>query len=1485
MSASVFVFQSATGPYSPTQQDGGATTEDLVLNGPGASFDGTYLEIPAGTFLDAGEAGIDLPTSSDPALTQAPESIALEYVGIVPADCVLAELHQYNQARFTLMSHWAGDRIKAIVERDGTSVVLESDDGISSSSEEILSVRYDDDPNGAGGTVTFLRNGQPFGASQTVNFKLRVTPQAVLQSNASLGNTGYNSKLMKVRQIGLYLNAESTTPPTPPSNDSDEQSSTYTFSDATGPFLPVQNNGGVCPNALAIIGSGASFDGTYLDLPAGSYLDAGSVGIDLTENQDPALTRTPASFTLEYVGIVPADCILAEVYQYNQARFTLMSHWVGDRMKVVVERDGTSVVLESDTGISGTNEETLGVRYDDDPEGTGGTITFLRAREGFGDPQPIGFKLKVTPDAVLQSNASLGNTSYNSKHMQVRQIALHMKEASVTPPSGGGGHRTVIYGDPGTRFPINIALNQPAASSYELSVSQNLNLEVETVVETSVARWADYSLPNAVGPFSPVTSSSPATSQLLELAGQGATFSGGYLQLTNSSYLSIASAGLTFVETSDPATTQTPIALTLSWTGILPAEQALLVSLFEWAHGQMLLKHHWETGRLSATIAREGFGSEEFLSDTGLSLSSEEEVGVRYEDDPNGSGGTITFLRSGVPFGASVQTTIKPRITSGASLECNASLGNTTDSTHQSVKSVRVDIETTEETSSFAPLTSTTLSAEELEHLWVNALNVSSPSPSETFMYQPFGAAETTEIDIVVGSLALTPGQAFRAILEDWSSGVGVDHANALEMTRPARQNCRFEDGVLHNVQGTWSEWLPRGPVPIIDGIAYYCEAIRLGDYAQFQFGYDWSAATMPDNPFGDPTGNDSYMRPHKWRIEDVQGNTIATVGRPDGGPLNGTDVDHIFQGPWNGLGHPMTDANNGWYPHGTVRAAVVWRSGDPDAYDQAFIDTHMPRYDVSIGYAGHAPVNNGFDLRLVADQLNGFGIWRCQPFEPSNYADVVATAGQTLDPWTAGIYTSTALGANGATWLKYTPFSQCGRSPITGPGGVRDDRVAIADPVCHYMYDISANRPHDGTPLAAIALDYLTSYASDPFHCFEADRCVPLFKGENAVRVARLRNHYYGFGEASIPASQAYYVQGGRTYEIGSSFAPFRANVPANGIAEDKPYFGTNEIDQAHAHQFPHWGSYLFKTPEFAFLGHKFSDQSRMYDPAIIGGDPRRWVIRDGAWAFLHSVLCWKTASANSDRLYSREEVLAWTILDFETFHDQFKVANPGFDNPPSNILDGNGAVDPVLAVYAATSLFGGANCSGADVDYSEFQLGYWLTALGIGEKLGFNQAMRQASTKAGSVLDWIIARHRQRVTGRINEGSLVRMDGNFGPYNLTLWKEATILASGGNVANLPQGYSAIASENLGQAPSWDQTSANGDPAHRSGQAMDQLMAAPSILKNQLGQSGASLDAALNTVTAWRDQKKVEQEALGASGAGSSWFQYLQGVNNPVLS
>lgn len=1145
------------------------------------------------------------------------------------------------------------------------------------------------------------------------------------------------------------------------------------------------------------------------------------------------------------------------------------NQWAGVTAKALTSSDGSAVVVLDALAIAADNVEPNGQkRLSGNVTGApAGRWAGIRLENVSPTKYPCIFKLfnieaRSGTGAAANHVVAIGDTGTNFG----------------TPP--GSGTTLIVYGDPGTRFPLDIYLPTPAAS-YVLTIPSGLALVERVVSQTTVTRGSSYAITNATGPFVATQSGGGVANASLSLTGSG-TFAASHLTLASGAYLSSPALGINATTHADPAKTQTPVALQLDFTGVVPANSWVIASVYSYYEGGIILMGDWAQTGVGVRIERDGV-VEEYASPAGFSNTISETASVRYTDNPNGAGGTLVFLRNGVQVGSPITTGIKPRITPNAALECNALTGNPAAGGTVKVASVGVKLDMPSESYSYVSVSSGAISAARLQNLYVDASTIGVPQSARTVTYQATGGSAQA-LDVVIGPLVVPAGAAYRAVLENWTTGSAVNHPNALVMTKPARQNCRFEDTLYGADQTPWTECLPQGAPPVINGIAYYCEAIRMGSYVQFQFGYDWAASAMPANPFGDPTGLNSYMVPHKWRIEDQSGNMIARVQRPDGGALNGTDVPHIFAGSFDGNGAPITNTTNKWYPHGTVRSAVVWRSSDPASYDQATISARLPRYDLTVPYAQHTHYSsNGGDLRLTSGaQMNGFGATRVMPFEPTNYAALTSQAGVTQDPHKGSLYSAGSLAAVASTWLRYTPFNQMGRSPLTGPGGTRDDRAAIPEPVAQYMYDVALARPHDGKPWKAIALDFVTGYASDPYHCFEQGRCVPLFKGANANRSVALRNHYYGYGEGSIPSERAYYIQSGREYDLVASMPPFRTFVPSKGSAGDKPYFGTNAIDAMHAHQYPHWGSLLWKTPEFAIFGHKLWDQFRLYGNYILAESSAfRMADREGAWGFLHAALAWKTASANSDRLYSRAEVIEFVKRDFEWFHDNHKTSTPGFDTPPTNLMT-DGQIDPTKVFYAGASRFGLMGSLGDDFGQHDFSVGYWLTALGIGERLGFNAAVRASSTKASSVLSFLIAKHRQRIVGRINNAPRANV-GSPDPYAFNIWRRASILAAGGAVASLPQTYAAVNGQN-GTAASWDVTTFQGSTIDKDGQAMDQLISGPSILKLQLAQTGSDLDSAQTTAQGWRNAKKAQESALGAN-AGSSWFKYLNAVNNPALS
>jgi hypothetical protein len=1041
----------------------------------------------------------------------------------------------------------------------------------------------------------------------------------------------------------------------------------------------------------------------------------------------------------------------------------------------------------------------------------------------------------------------------------------------------------MIYGDPGTIIPLNIAAG---TGDYMLSVPAGLAIARRIATQrfhSAKATWR-FGAADRVALGEGDALSNRVSLRSVGPARPGATG----IALSRESFLQSEPLGVDFGTSTDPERLQTPHRIRCSFRGIVPprADGALLFYMVGWNVGTIALFTQYGSDKLECTIGRGDKSEGGFVSSLARKAGVEQLLEVEWRDNPGAAGGTIAFLIDGKPAGGPYRTRVKPRVSPEMDFSVNAALGNTRQAIDgMIVREVRVDFDKPVVEYSYPPVATGPIGGADLAALVVDARAATSPQPAKTLAWRgPDGAVAT--LDITVGPLAVQPGQAYKAVLEDWSSGQGVAHPNVLVMTRIAAQNCRFEDGWLGAAQPAWIECLPQGPVPSINGIEYRCEAIRCGDFVQFQFGYDWDAATMPANPFGDPRGKHSYMVPHKWQIYDSDDLPIATLQTPDGGPLNGSDKPFLFGGKSDGRGCAMISKADRWYPHGTVRSGIIWRSGDPGSHDQASVRRVVPLFDLSVPFGCHVDYSvNGFDLRIFSGgagnegQANGFGNVRVIPWKQSDYATLVGSAGKTRDPYGVMLYSANSMAANAALWLQYTPFNVQGRSPITGPGGQRDDRQIIPEPVACYIDRPDGVRPHDGTPWRAIALDYLTGYASDPFHSFEKGRNIPLFKG-NARRSIAARNHYYGPGNLGLPADKAWYQQGGRVSTWIQGVNPLKVAAPYAGDTAAAPYFGTFQIDKLHGHQFPGWGSLLFRTPEFAFLGHRFWDQNRLYSNDIIG-DPwlDLWSSREGAWAFLHAALAWKTASAGSQRLYSRAEVLDFALFDFELFHDRHYASSPGFLHPPANVMT-NGQVDTGLATYAAAQYFGIVAKDNRRVYQHEFSIGYWLSALAAGEKMGFNDALRHGSPKVRAVLDWLIAMHRKRIVGRINEApQLPPIDGS--NYAVGIWTAEHIARAGGEVAQLPRSYAAL--ETLwGKTPSWDKYVDDRGVVSRDGQAMDQLIAGPSLLRYLLGQSGDDLVAAQAVANGWREQKKREELAKGDQ-AGSGWFIYLQATNNPA--
>src|SRR3546814_589287 len=242
------------------------------------------------------------------------------------------------------------------------------------------------------------------------------------------------------------------------------------------------------------------------------------------------------------------------MFEWNQARFELTAHWCPVRLRVLIERSGTDTYLDSIGGLSMTSEETVWVRWDDDPDGTGGTVTFLRDGAAFGPPQSIAFKVRITPETDLECNASLGNTS-NSALQKVKQISVSVTEAGDPEPPDPTD--LTVYGDPGTRFPLDLDM-AGASGNYDLTVPSGLSLVKRDITPTPETESSTYAMPALAASYEPTQANGGVTSNALEVVGTGAPYSCGHLTLPAGTYLSSDAIGISLPPTSDPEPTQAP---------------------------------------------------------------------------------------------------------------------------------------------------------------------------------------------------------------------------------------------------------------------------------------------------------------------------------------------------------------------------------------------------------------------------------------------------------------------------------------------------------------------------------------------------------------------------------------------------------------------------------------------------------------------------------------------------------------------------------------------------------------------------------------------------------------------------------------------------------------------------------------------------------------------------------------------------------------
>ena len=1063
---------------------------------------------------------------------------------------------------------------------------------------------------------------------------------------------------------------------------------------------------------------------------------------------------------------------------------------------------------------------------------------------------------------------------------------------------GGGGN---IFGPLGEVTPLGIQLGPVEATEFNISIEDGLDLVVmvpSTVYDQVSFGW-DFSVESNIstledGPWAITGDGLPATIYLNAAAPEDMTWDvDNYPTLATGTGFSSPALGLQFEVTADPITSMAPPRFQVDIDAICPLAEVLLLYLSDLSNHAFVC--YATVGGFKATCYSPAGSQTKFMAAT-RDYDNRHVYSFEFVNDLEGEGGTVNVYEDGV-LAATDDFDFKATISENSQLFINNAFGNYSASTAGTkLFTYNFTYDIPRIVYDYVPFSDVTISAEDIVRLGADARDLLVDQPAREVSYS-VDAGPTSTLTVTLGETIYPAYVAYKAVLITYDEdGEEVPHPNELVMTKFRVQNARFEDELLFSQQPPWSECIPEGDPPVIDGIVYTCNATRIGNYCCMQFGYHISEDVNPIEPFGDLNnlndgdGIDTTMVPHKWFIYDAYGHLLHRVEQPNGDALNRNFDTPYFQGPWTQIltGRPAahTSAANPYFPSGVTGSSVIWASHDLEDHDRDFVKSQIMMPRELIKYSCHTDsAVNGFDMRystggLGGGQFNGWANCRIQPWEPTDYDTYVADAGNTLSPYT-NLDTALSRGTNAVLHMQYTPFNIMGRSPITGPGGVRDDRQAIAEPVCWYLVEPEGTRPHDNTPYRDMAIDYLRGYASDPFHLFEDGFCDPLYK-LNLSRYIGFIGHYYGGGDLGLPENGRYYLYLNRSSNLLQA-NPMRLN-PGNGFTSEKHYRNNFGIDLPHGHQFPGWGSLMFKSPEFAFLQAKFFDQSRMW---TVGGPHLPYLDsiwqRDFAWFHLHAAMIWKLGSQNSPRLYTRQQVIEWICVGMENYYDNFVNSTPGFLNPPE--AGQTSAFDPAtMALFNFVARFGECHYTDGHLATHNFFRGYWIQALAHGEKLGFHDAIREYSEKAGACLDWLISIYRRAITETLSMPTGPK--GYFGYIDVFIPAEDIAFIFSGSAGDpmpvlddLPITWADIQTT-YGGYTTWDH---NDDGNYsQDGSGMDCTLAAPTILKYVLGCTGSDIDDAIDVADARIAEKKAQQEGLGAS-AGSTWFKSLNASNFPI--
>lgn len=129
--------------------------------------------------------------------------------GVIPAGtdyAILSEMQSWSVGRLNLSPDWSGNTFIADVgfdNGDGERITSDNNPIRALGTLQTYEVEWVDDPDGAGGFLTFYVDGTEMGPPQATAGKPAFNSDVKLSVNASMGNTGNSRDNIQVEQLKL----------------------------------------------------------------------------------------------------------------------------------------------------------------------------------------------------------------------------------------------------------------------------------------------------------------------------------------------------------------------------------------------------------------------------------------------------------------------------------------------------------------------------------------------------------------------------------------------------------------------------------------------------------------------------------------------------------------------------------------------------------------------------------------------------------------------------------------------------------------------------------------------------------------------------------------------------------------------------------------------------------------------------------------------------------------------------------------------------------------------------------------------------------------------------------------------------------------------------------------------------------------------------------------------------------------------------------